>query len=195
MIRIVLSNSEIRNILNIEDYEFPKYTTQIINLANQNAQGTRPKVVGQMSELIHEFPGRLFAEWKEWYIKNFPETIDNATRKVADMINNFRIAIDKIDDDLIKQWIIDLVLVKTFTGMKFHDAILKKVADYFDVDFRISSPAEESQGIDGFIDKKPVSIKPETYKSKSALLEKLPERIIFYKKAKNRIIIEFDFHI
>lgn len=31
---------------------FPKYTTQIMNLANQNAQGTRPAVVGQMSELI-----------------------------------------------------------------------------------------------------------------------------------------------
>jgi len=30
--------------------DFPKYTTQLINLANQNAAGTRPKVVGQMSE-------------------------------------------------------------------------------------------------------------------------------------------------
>ena len=31
---------------------FPKYTTQLMNLANQTAQGTRPKVVGQMSELF-----------------------------------------------------------------------------------------------------------------------------------------------
>ena len=30
---------------------FPKYTSQLINWANQNAQGTRPAVVGQMSEL------------------------------------------------------------------------------------------------------------------------------------------------
>ncbi len=29
--------------------EFPKYTTQLMNLANLNAQGTRPKVVGQLS--------------------------------------------------------------------------------------------------------------------------------------------------
>ena len=35
--------------------EFPKYTTQLMNLSNQNAQGTRPKVVGQMSYLIQEF--------------------------------------------------------------------------------------------------------------------------------------------
>ncbi len=38
--------------------EFPKYTTQLMNLANQNSQGTRPKVVGQMSDLIQEFDGK-----------------------------------------------------------------------------------------------------------------------------------------
>jgi hypothetical protein len=35
---------------------FPKYTTKLMNLANQNAQGTRPQIVGQMSELIHSAP-------------------------------------------------------------------------------------------------------------------------------------------
>ena len=43
--------------------EFPKYTTQLINLANQNAQGTRPKVVGQMSDLIQEFGGKKYDDW------------------------------------------------------------------------------------------------------------------------------------
>ena len=43
--------------------EFPKYSTQLINLANQNAQGTRPKVVGQMSELSKEFPGGSYDVW------------------------------------------------------------------------------------------------------------------------------------
>ena len=32
-----------------EAKEFPKYTTQLINLANQNSQGTRPRVVVQLS--------------------------------------------------------------------------------------------------------------------------------------------------
>ena len=55
-------------VLGKDDLEFPKYTTQIINIANQNAQGTRPSVVGQMSELIQEFSGKSIAEWKKWYI-------------------------------------------------------------------------------------------------------------------------------
>lgn len=42
--------------------EFPKYTTQLINLANQNAQGTRPRMVGQMSDLIQEFDGKSYSE-------------------------------------------------------------------------------------------------------------------------------------
>lgn len=55
--------------MEIENPEFPKYTTQILNLANQNAQATRPKVVGQMSELIKEFTGRTLEEWEGMVFK------------------------------------------------------------------------------------------------------------------------------
>jgi len=56
--KIKIKYSEIQDIVVGEVPEYPKYTTQLLNLANQNAQGTRPKVVGQMSELIREFDGR-----------------------------------------------------------------------------------------------------------------------------------------
>ena len=38
-----LKNDRITQDLIGETFEFPKYTTQIMNLANQNAQGTRPR--------------------------------------------------------------------------------------------------------------------------------------------------------
>ena len=38
-----------------------------MNLANQNSQGTRSKVVGQLSDLIQEFQGNSIEEWEEWY--------------------------------------------------------------------------------------------------------------------------------
>lgn len=50
--KIKVKNSEVEQLSNASKYEFPKYATQIINLLNSNAQGTRPSVVGQMSELI-----------------------------------------------------------------------------------------------------------------------------------------------
>jgi len=193
MPKINLTDKDIRAALNIEEFEFPKYTTQLINLANQNAQGTRPKVVGQMSDLIQEFPGRAYEEWREWYLSRYPDAIDNATNKISEMILSLKNALEKVDRLLIKEWVTDLVLIKTFTGLKFQEAILKRVAIYFKTSYSKANQLEESAGIDGFIDNKPVSIKPETYKTKHSLLEKLPGRIIYYSKQKNGIVVEFDF--
>jgi MjaI restriction endonuclease len=53
---LIIKNSRVTADVIGKTTEFPKYTTQIMNLANQNAQGTRPNVVGQMSELIEECP-------------------------------------------------------------------------------------------------------------------------------------------
>ena len=62
--KIKLSNDEIHEyVIKAVTLDFPKYTTQLMNLANQNSQATRPKNVGRMTDLIQEFPGRTFDEW------------------------------------------------------------------------------------------------------------------------------------
>ena len=43
---IKIKNEELAKELVGEVKNFPLYTTQLMNLANQNAQGTRPRVVG-----------------------------------------------------------------------------------------------------------------------------------------------------
>ena len=53
--KLKIPNSEVQELLSGKTYSYPKYATQIMNLANQNAQGTRAKIVGQMSDLIQEF--------------------------------------------------------------------------------------------------------------------------------------------
>ncbi|MGC9060308.1 MAG: MjaI family restriction endonuclease [Thermoplasmata archaeon] len=73
--KIKISIEEIRKYLDIETPEFPKYVAPLINLANQYAQGTRPKVVGQMSEFIQEFEGKTLSEWEDWYLKKKPDAI------------------------------------------------------------------------------------------------------------------------
>ena len=49
--KVKLTNEEIRAYLNVEAPEFPKYVTQILNLANHNSQGTWPKVVNLQGHL------------------------------------------------------------------------------------------------------------------------------------------------
>lgn len=188
--KLKIPNAEIKELLGAETFEFPKYSTQILNLANQNAQGTRPVVVGQMSELIQEFTGKSIKEWEEWYLTKHPQAIKNATEKIANMVENLRDAMSKIDEQLIENWVKDLVIIKTFIGLEFQEAILKKASNLMKTGYRFATPEEESRGIDGFVGNIAVSIKPETYKSKKALTEKIDAKFIFYSKAKDGVIVD-----
>jgi len=189
---IKIKNEELVKELIGEVKDFPLYTTQLINLANQNAQGTRPRVVGQLTELIQECPEKTYEGWKKWYLSKYPNAIENATGRINEMMNNLKNAIKSIDKSMIKRWVEDLVLEKTFVGLRFQEAILKKVASIKNTDYRLAEPKEESQGIDGFIGDMPVSIKPITYKTKDALREEIKAKIIFYNKTKSGLEINAD---
>jgi len=112
--KVKISVEEIRKYLGIKEPEFSKYEAPLINLANQYAQGTRPKVVGQMSELIQEFRGKTIEEWEEWYLKKNPDAIKNATDKILQKIEDLKGALDEIDRNTVEKWVRDLIVVKTF---------------------------------------------------------------------------------
>lgn len=178
--KVKITIEEIRNYLDIENPEFPKYVAPLINLANRFAKGTVPKVVGQLSELIQEFEGKTLKEWEEWYLKKKPDAISDATEKILHKLKELKNAIDNIDRETVEKWVRDLVIVKTFIGLRFQEAILKKGAEIKQTNYRISEPEEESKGIDGYIGEIPISIKPDTYKSKPELPEHIGIKIIYY---------------
>ncbi|HZV46981.1 MAG TPA: MjaI family restriction endonuclease [Thermodesulfovibrionales bacterium] len=189
--KIKLTNEQIRKSLEIPPPSFPKYVTQLINLANQNAQGTRPRVVGQLTDLIQEFPGKTLSEWEQWYLQRYPNAINIAKEKIISMLENVKDAMRKIDEDMVYEWARDLVIVQTFIGLQFQEAILKKGAEIKGVSYRLSEKAGESQGIDGYIGNISVSIKPETYKTKKSLSEEIQAKMIYYKKVKNGIEVDY----
>ncbi|MBC2715439.1 MAG: MjaI family restriction endonuclease [Desulfobacteraceae bacterium] len=166
---------------------FPKYTTQLINLANQNSQATRPCYVGQMSELIQEFPGNSYSLWVQWYIAKYPDAIDQATDRTYTMIRKMQQAMAEIDRDMVRQWVQELILSKTYAGLRFQESILKAIAEKKSTTYRLARPEEESKGIDGFIGMKPVSIKPVSYQSKTFLTETIDATIIYYEKVRGGI--------
>ena len=189
--KVKISIEEIRKYLDIETPEFPKYVAPLINLANQYAQGTRPKVVGQMSELIQEFQGKTLSEWEKWYLKKKPEAIKNATEKILQKLKEFKNSLNKIDQTTVEQWVRDLVIVKTFAGLRFQEAILKKGAEIKGTGYRFSKPDEEAKGIDGYIGDISVSIKPHTYEVKASLPEHIDIKIIFYRKIDDGIEVDY----
>ncbi|WP_324735095.1 MjaI family restriction endonuclease [Thermococcus sp. SY098] len=197
---VEITSDEERELLRLPPKpELPKYSSQLINLANQFAQGTRPKVVGQMSELIKEFRksgGKTFEDWKKWYLRKYPKAIDEATRKIWDMLGKFKEALEHLNEEDVRKWVEDLVLVKTYEGLMLQEAILKKVAEEVGAGYRLATPEEESKGIDGVIILKnreiPVSIKPKTYVMQERHLpEELKGYLIVYEKKKNKIVIDY----
>ena len=189
--KVKLTNKDIREALEIPSPSFPKYVSQIINLANQNAQGTRPRVVGQLTDLIQEVSGKTLDEWEQWYLQRYPDAVKTAKEKILSMLENLKDAMHNIDENMVSVWVKDLVIVQTFIGLQFQEAILKKAAEIKGVDYRLSEKTDESKGIDGYIGNIPVSIKPETYKVKQSLSETIAAKIIYYKKVKNGIEVDY----
>lgn len=186
-----IKNNKIQEIIKGEIINFPKYSTQLMNLANQNSQGTRPRVVGQLSSLIQEFKGNNIDDWENWYLKKKPTAINDAVNKIYPMVEELKKSLAKIDKEMIENWVNDLVITKTFIGLKFQEAILKRISEELKTNYRLAFPNEESKGIDGVIGNQPVSIKPITYKTKIGLNEKINVPIIYYEKKKDAINVEY----
>jgi len=190
-----ITNKEIALLNDSEPLELPKYVPQIINLANQNGQGTRPRVVGQLSELFPKFLSEnqtpTIEQWEKWYMEKYPDALENATDKIMNQISNLKNAIPKIDRKAVYNWVKDLVINKTYNGMYYQKAIIKKIAELQNKSFRLSNPKEEAQGIDGYIDNLPVSIKPVTYDTMKRLNEIIDVKIIKYEVKKNHIEVYY----
>lgn len=191
--KLRIPNTEVQELLSDQSYVYPKYATQILNLANQNAQGTRPSVVGQMSDLIQEFGSGSLAQWDDWYKAGHPEAIDAATERVFRMVELLKESIQTIDKDMVRKWAEELVVVKTYCGLKFQEAILRKIAEGRHTTHRLATPEEEAQGIDGYIGTQAVSIKPITYRAMSELPEHIDVPIVYYDKKKSEIVVEYNF--
>ncbi|MCY7349627.1 MAG: MjaI family restriction endonuclease [Cytophagaceae bacterium] len=192
MKRLKISNAEVQSLLAKKTFSYPKYAMQLITLANANAQITRARIVGQMGELIRQFEGKTLDEWSYWYTGQHPDSTGKATDKVFAMMEAMQRTIVEVDRDLVRRWAEEMAIIKTFAGLKFQEAILKKLAEVTQTDYKVATKVEESVGIDGHVGDVAVSIKPHTYKAK-ILSGKIEVAMVFHAKTKDGILIEYDF--
>ena len=194
--KLTIKNEELVVLNGCKTPNFPKYTSQLINWANQNAQGTRPRVVGQLSDLFPEYEESTDAVsiigWKNWYLERYPDAINEATAKIFDQVENLKEAIKLIDKEMVRNWVEDLVITKTYNGLYVQEAILLKLSEKCGKKYRLATPEEESQGIDGYVGNIPYSVKPETYKTMGRLSETIAVKMIYYSKTKTGLTIEVE---
>ena len=189
--KITIKSSKVRELLDAPPPSLPTYVSPILNLANRFAGGTRPRVVGQMSDLIQEFDGRTLEQWAVWYQQRHPDAVTESTRLIRSKLSEFKNVLDNISDQMIELWVKDLVLVKTFIGLKFQEAILKKVAQSVGLNYTLASPEQEARGVDGAIGNVEVSIKPASWKDQVIQREALQGVLIYYQKTDDGLEVEF----
>lgn len=158
-----------------------KYIGSVINLANSFSQATRPKHVGQMSELIQQFRDECDShevdDWERFY--DGDDKIDVASDKIWERILDMKENLNKLTKDDVRAWTKDLIINKTHSGLQIQLNVLKLCSG--GQSYRLADVEEESKGIDGFIGEEPVSIKPNTYKKTiNSGMETIPYRIIYY---------------
>jgi hypothetical protein len=197
--KIRVSEEEREELVAEIDPDFPKYTTQIMNTANQNSQGTRPATVGQLNEIIEEYreeyPNGDFEDWKRFYFEKYDgeESIEEATDKVFEMVVKMREAAEEIDREMVNRWVKDLVLYKTYNGLgRTEEAVLKKLSEEYGLPYELGTAEDESKGIDGYLGDHPVSVKPVTYKQKSRLQEDIQAPIVYYEEYSTTNALKLD---
>ena len=168
---------------------YNKYVSPLINMANRYSQATRPRHVGQLTELIRECNPDNCDEWRAWYLDRNPDSIDSAVGMVVAKLELIKEALSGIDELTVRRWIEELMFDKTYVGLRLERAVLQAAADELGKEYSESSSDEESRGIDGYLDGQPVSVKPDTYRASSTLTETIDARMIFYEKKDNGTIV------
>ena len=192
---IIIKRKDREDLLNIKSKDFDKYVSQLINLANQISQATRPNNIGNISEMFKEFKrknknGKL-DDWEKYYRSKQKDSIEVATKKISNYINKLSESLNSINETVVKDWVEDLIFEKTYSGLNIQEIIIKKIAQMNNATYRLSNRKEEAKGIDGYINEKPVSIKPTSYDIKH-LQEDIDVKIIRYKKKNNKLIIYYN---
>jgi hypothetical protein len=182
----------------IEEFPFdtPKYTTYLLNPAINLSQSNRPHVVGQMSDIVEEFrqnhPEGTFEDWVNYYKKEYDgdERLEEATEMAYPMVEKMRESFEQIDKKMTSQYLKDLVLFKSYEGFDIQEAILKKLGKMYNVEVQRADAQDESRGIDGYIGKQPVQVKPVSYKDN--LQEDIDVPIVFYDENKSNKTMKVD---
>lgn len=195
---IRISKEEREKITKGEVEEFPKYTTQLLNLANRNAQSTRQNVVGNMNELLKEFgdryPNGTYEDWKEFYLKeqNGEERLEESTQKLFEMILRMKEAMKEIDEEMARRFVNDLVLYRTYMGEDVEEVVFQKLSGLYGLDYE---PPSTNDKADGYLGDQPVrivSFKDKPDKSDNKKIDNIPT--VYYHINKHDQSIEVDTH-
>ncbi len=160
---IKLTAKHFKGVVHRQRREWPKYSTQLLNIAGQNCKAFDVKKVGSAKETWLEMrsqgiPG-TFENWCNFYnSKPFAKNLPTQAQRLYEMIQKMQI--NGITLEMCDDYIKEVIYNKTHMGLGGEEMALQAVAEYYEQPLRFSTAEEEAQGIDGWIGTKPAQVKP-----------------------------------
>lgn len=161
---IKLTAKNFKGVIHRTRREWPKYSTQILNIAAQNCKAFDVKRLGSAKETwlsmrSAKIPG-TFENWVAFYNATpLSANIPAQAQKLFDMIQKMQIG--GITQEMCEDYIKEVIYNKTHMGMAGEEMAVQAVGAHFELPVRFSNAEEEAQGIDGWIGDYPVQVKPE----------------------------------
>ena len=172
--------------------EFPPLTSELIQLLNQKTHAVTKKNVGKPQALIESFVGKSYEAWSDWYETQHPGAIDTASDLILNRLEALRAAVAAIDPEMVKHWVKEAVLKKTYARFRLPEVILKKVARIRQEPIRLPTPDEEDRGIDGVIGETAYRVRPVSYYFKAPPGDTAEPATIYFEKTKSGVKIYHD---
>lgn len=110
------------------------YIGSVINLGNSFSQATRPKHVGQMSDLIQSFRDSYYEQsvdgWESYYNDMIgSDKIEIASKKIYEYVQRIKANLEHLTEDDVYDWTRDLIINKTFDGLLIQLTVLELASD------------------------------------------------------------------
>lgn len=178
---------------------YDKGVSTILNNCCQWSQIFLTRNIGSMKErfldFLNEENNHDEQAWNDYLNTYFPQDrIDEMTDKAWACLLEIRENINLINRSNMEDYIKEILFNKTYNGLMNEIKIFQDIANKYNYSFRPATADEEKQYIDGWLDNKPVQIKPLSYKSieNKTIKSNKTIYIIFYKGQKDKL--EYDFN-
>ena len=157
-----------KRILRKRKIDYPVGLYNHIDTASRQKRATLPSKVGKVHEMFRGRKFRSLNEYKKIYSSKFPDAIGNAVEEILEDFKRLGIPSKKRREykRYVKLFVEELVIGRSYRGLKIQEVILIKMANILKQDYRWGTNKEDSSGIDGFIGDIPVSVKPDTCQQK-----------------------------
>ncbi len=181
----LVDTEEAKNLFSVNQTpQLKKYVASMLNQVNGWARGTKSENVGMVSQVIKDFrkekPQGTLDDWKQYHknlegIKGIDQSVKDIRKKLKEVLDN----LNAITDKEIRKWVENLTYEKTYSGLSAQELILKNIAKALGYSYSLGSAEDETKGIDGYINGKPLQIKSSSYRNKNKQ-EKFLCPIIYY---------------